>query len=489
LERTGWFQYDGAAMTPPSEDRRELLRLIPQVNELAEFVEKKGDCAVPRELLVSVARNVCESVREEIVSGGGGGVGAASLELDELAARVEDGIGELTAPSFRKVINATGVVLHTNLGRSPLPASAIEAVRETCEGYSNLEYRVAQGARGSRQEHVERLLTVLTGADASLVVNNNAAAVLLVLSALARDRKVVVSRGQLVEIGDSFRLPDIMRQSGAVLVEVGTTNMTRISDYANAIGPDTALVMRIHQSNYRIVGYAQDVALRELVELGAHHSLPVVEDLGSGSLVDLSPHGFEGEPTVAESIQQGADLVTFSGDKLLGGPQAGVIVGSSEYVEALRRHPLVRALRVDKMTVAALEATLIEYLDPTRALREIPSLRMLLEPANAVKRRAARLKRMLEGEQEAGMGYELVHDSSCAGGGSLPASEIETWCLGVRHSRLSAAALDERLRASSPPVMGRIKDDRLLLDLRTVSVRQVPVLARVLLGLAPAAVD
>jgi L-seryl-tRNA(Ser) seleniumtransferase len=466
-------------MIPPDEDSRDLLRLIPQVNELADFVEKGRDGTVPRTLLVAAARSVCERVRDSILSRDAS-IGPSSLDTARLAAMVEDEAEKLTRPSLRRVVNATGVVLHTNLGRAPLPGGAIDAVRESCGAYSNLEYRLEAGERGSRQEHLEGLLTMLTGAEAALVVNNNAAAVLLALSALARGREVVVSRGQLVEIGDSFRLPDIMRQSGALLVEVGTTNITRLSDYANAIGPDTALLMRVHQSNYRIVGYSEEVSLGELVELGRQNSLPVVEDLGSGSMVDLEVEGLAGEQTVRESISRGADLVTFSGDKLLGGPQSGIVVGSKEYVEALRRHPLTRALRVDKMAVAALGATLVEYLDPSRARASIPTLRMLLEPEGAVRRRAMRLKRLLDRSAPAGLEYEVVSDSSRAGGGSLPTAAIATWCLGLSLSGASEKSLEESLRLSDPPVLARVRDERLLLDLRTVGDGEIPLLAAII---------
>ena len=316
-----------------------------------------------------------------------------------------------------------------------------------------------------------------------MVVNNNAAAVLLVLTALARGREVVVSRGQLIEIGDSFRLPDIMQVSGAVLVEVGTTNRTRIEDYRNAIGPETALIMKIHPSNFRIVGYSQDVSLHELVELGGQQFIPVVEDLGSGSLVDLGPLGLSGEHTAAESLAGGADLVTFSGDKLLGGPQAGLIVGSREYVDAVRKHPLARALRVDKMTVAALEATLREYLDPEGAWRSVPALKMLSEPKSSVGRRARRLKRRIERAGPANITCRVISEVSRAGGGSLPTGEIPTCCLSVTHTHLSAPALDKVLRDADPAVLPRVKDGTVLLDLRTVGDDEIADLARVIVAI------
>ncbi|HEY5532157.1 MAG TPA: L-seryl-tRNA(Sec) selenium transferase [Candidatus Anoxymicrobiaceae bacterium] len=468
-------------MNPPDEKTRELLRLIPQVNELAEAVHESDEgSGLPRGVVVEATRQLLDSLRATILWGGDGSPSVPTpedLDANTLARKVLSSARAAMLPNLKKVINATGVVLHTNFGRAPLPGAALDAVVETAGGYCNLEYRLADGTRASRQEHLERLVCMLTGAGAAMAVNNNAAAVLLVLAAIARGREVIVSRGQLVEIGDSFRLPDIMGQSGARLVEVGTTNRTSLSDYSNAIGPDTALIMKIHPSNFRIVGYTEDVPLDDLVALGSQHFVPVVEDLGSGSLVDLEPLGLSGEHTAADSISQGADLVTFSGDKLLGGPQAGIIAGSSEYVEAVRGHPLARALRIGKMTIAALEATLRLYLDPEKAWSRIPALRMLSEPAESVRSRANKLKRLLDRAGVPGLDYTVAPGVSCAGGGSLPTSEIPTYCLGLRHEALSASALEARLRGGDPPVLARVKDDRLILDLRTVMDTEISSLA------------
>jgi L-seryl-tRNA(Ser) seleniumtransferase len=461
-------------MNPPDDNARGLLRLIPQVNDLAASTEQAAACdGVPRQVITRVAREVTESLRTEILSGHL--VAEEDLSIEKLEIEVCAAAAMLMRPSLVKVINATGVVLHTNLGRSPLSIDALDAVKEASGGYCNLEYDVESGERGSRQHHLEELLRSLTGASAAYAVNNNAAAVLLVLTALARGREVIVSRGELVEIGDSFRLPDIMHQSGARLVEVGTTNRTRPSDYLNAIGPDTALIMKIHPSNFRIVGYSEDVSLAELVAIAGPQFIPVVEDMGSGSLVDLAPAGLPGEHTAARSIEAGADLVTFSGDKLLGGPQAGIIVGSSDYVESVRRHPLARALRIDKMSVAALEATLRSYLDPEKAFQDVPALRMLSEPADAVRARARRLKRMLGAT--GALAVEIVGEESRAGGGSLPLTVIPTWCLRLTRSSRPAESLERELRAGEPPVLGRVKDDALLLDLRTVADADLPLLA------------
>src|SRR5438477_2203306 len=342
------------------------LRDLPSVDELAR---EAGD-----PLAVDAARAVIERARAEIQAGGDPG---------DLAARLRDELADAREPRLRGVLNATGVVIHTNLGRAPLAEEALARVVEAGRGYSNLEYDLAAGERGSRQDHASSILRRLTGAEAALVVNNNAGAVLLALAALAEGREVVVSRGELIEIGDGFRIPDVLARSGARLVEVGTTNRTRAADYERAVGPETALLLRVHQSNFRVVGFAELPRLDELAAVARQHDLPLVDDLGSGVLAELP-----GEPAAAESLAAGADLVCFSGDKLLGGPQSGIVVGRADLIEKLRRHPLQRALRADKLTLAALEGTLALYLDPERAVREIPVLRMLGEPLEAVRGRA-----------------------------------------------------------------------------------------------------
>lgn len=462
-------------------DRQELLRHLPQVNELAELAAIDYlPPDTPRSVLLEAVRSVVAECRNAILDTGTAPPSPSDLELRTLIPRVILRVEESQEPNLRRVINATGVVLHTNLGRSPLCSAALEAIGSCSSGYCNLEYRLADGQRGSRQEHMEDLITFLTGAEAAMVVNNNAAAVLLVLSALACNGEVVVSRGELVEIGDSFRLPDIMAHSGARLVEVGTTNRTTVADYSAAVGPETSLLMKIHPSNYRIVGYCEDVSLKDLALLGRKHSIPVVEDLGSGSLVDLGPWGLKGEHTVTESILSGADLVTMSGDKLLGGPQCGIITGSAPCVSALKSHPLARAVRLDKISVAALEATLREYLQPTTALKSIPALRMLTEAAESVRRRAQRLKRRLGRDTTSRLQVEIVQETSRAGGGSLPVEGIPTCCLALSHPELDHRAIEERLRKLDPPVIGRLKNDVLLLDMRTVSDEEVMLLSSLL---------
>jgi L-seryl-tRNA(Ser) seleniumtransferase len=356
------------------------------------------------------------------------------------------------------VLNATGVIVHTNLGRAPLAPAALERVSEVAGGYSNLEYDLGDGVRGSRQGHVAAILRRLTGAEASIVVNNNAGALLLVLAALAESRDVLVSRGELIEIGDGFRIPDVLARSGARLVEVGTTNRTRAADYDRAAGPDTALVLRVHQSNFRVVGFTEQPALRELAAVARRHELPLVDDLGSGALVELGD-----EPTVRGSLDAGADLVCFSGDKLLGGPQAGIVVGRADLVERLRRHPLHRALRIDKLSLAALEGTLLLYLEPERAPAEVPVLRMLHEDAAAVRARAERLATAVGGEVE-----ETV---ARVGGGALPLAELPSFACAVEES------LAVPLRLHDPPVVGIVRDGRLLLDCRTLGDGDAEVVA------------
>ena len=417
------------------------LRDLPSVDELAS--------AVADPLAVDAARTVLARAREEIQAGYEPGDLAAGLEL-ELAA--------LRGPRLRRALNATGVVVHTNLGRAPLADAALERVREVGRGYSNLEYDVTSGARGSRQDHVAAALRRLTGAEAALVVNNNAAAVLLALAALAEGREVVVSRGELIEIGDGFRIPDVLARSGARLVEVGTTNRTRAADYESAIGPDTALLLRVHQSNFRVVGFTELPLVGELARVAERHGVPLVDDLGSGVLVEVPD-----EPTVRESLGAGAHLVCFSGDKLLGGPQAGVVVGRAELVEQLRRHPLQRALRADKLTLAALEGTLGLYLEPERALREVPVLRMLVEPAESVRARAERLGGLVDGSVEQTVGR--------VGGGALPLTELPSFACVIEES------LAAELRVGEPPVVGIIRDGRLLLDCRTLTDSEVDEVA------------
>ena len=403
-----------------------------------------------RPLALAAARAALERARDEIRAGGDPG-DLVEATLAELAAA--------RRPSLRRVLNATGVLIHTNLGRAPLAQSALDRVVEVGGGYSNLEYDLDAGARGSRQEHLVGLLQRITGAEASLVVNNNAAAVLLALAALAEGREVIVSRGELIEIGDGFRIPDVLTRSGARLVEVGTTNRTRVADYERAIGPQTAVILRVHQANFRVVGFTEQPELGHLAEVAKRAGLPLVDDLGSGALSAIGD-----ESTAAASLAAGADLVCFSGDKLLGGPQAGILAGRADLIERLRRHPLQRALRADKLTLVALEGTLALALDPERARREIPVLRMLAEPVAAVRERAERLAGLVGGEVE-----ETV---ARAGGGALPLAELPSFACAIEE------ALFDSLRAGEPPVVGIVRDGRLLLDVRALADGEIDEVAR-----------
>jgi L-seryl-tRNA(Ser) seleniumtransferase len=419
------------------------LRDLPSVDELARTTDDP--------LAVPAARSVLARAREQMRAGTDPG------DLGELLA---DELRAARAPRLRRVLNATGVIVHTNLGRAPLAAAALEQVADAAHGYSNLEYDLAAGGRGSRQAHVTDLLRRLTDAESALVVNNNAAAVLLALAALAEGREVLVSRGELIEIGDGFRIPDVLTRSGARLREVGTTNRTRAADYEEAIGPDTAVLLRVHQSNFRVVGFTEQPSVDELAQVAQSHQLVFVDDLGSGALVAVGD-----EPTPRGSIAAGADLVCFSGDKLLGGPQAGIVVGRAHLVELLRRHPLQRALRADKLTLAALEGTLRLALERPD---EVPVLRMLREPAELVRTRAERLAELVTGDVE-----ETV---ARAGGGALPLTELPSYACAVEED------LVERLRTGEPPVVGIVRDGRLLLDCRTLADSELDEVAAAVLA-------
>jgi L-seryl-tRNA(Ser) seleniumtransferase len=429
----------------PSIDR------LLQVPELAQVVAGWG-----QELATNAARGVVERARQAIL-GGEPYPDPETLIRDTLAE-----VQRVTRPSLRPVINATGVIIHTNLGRAPLSAAARAAVIAAAQGYTNLEYDLAAGQRGSRYDHAVTLLRQLTGAEDALVVNNNAGAVLLALAGVAAGREVIVSRGQLVEIGGGFRVPEVMRQSSARLVEVGTTNRTHLHDYQAAIGPETAALLRVHRSNFRIIGFTADVSLAEMVALAHEHGLAVVDDLGSGTLLDTTAYGLAPEPRVQESVAAGADLVTFSGDKLLGGPQAGVIVGRARWIQMLRRHPLARALRVDKLTLAGLQATLLHYLRG-EAEREIPVWRMIATPLDEL---AARAQVWAAALRDAGVAASVAAAESTIGGGSLPGETLPTAAMVLAPQ--SADALGRALREGNPPVVARIVEDRVWLDPRTV---------------------
>jgi L-seryl-tRNA(Ser) seleniumtransferase len=470
---------DSRARRALTGEQSDLLRQIPSVDELltqprlAELTHR-----VDRELVLEIARTVLADLRTRIT--GEGVALVVPLDSSVLEERIASMVERVLASSLEPVINATGVILHTNLGRAPLSTAAAEEIGRSATSYSNLEYDLEAGARGKRDVHVAQLLERLTGAEAAIVVNNCAAAVLLVLAALAKGGEVIVSRGELIEIGDGFRIPEIMTQSGAVLREVGTTNRTRIVDYENAVNENTRLLLRVHPSNFTITGFAEKPSMEELVSLSQRVGLPLVEDLGSGCLVDLSGAGIT-EPTVRQSVDAGVSIVMFSGDKLLGGPQAGIIAGKKELVGLVRRHPLFRALRVDKLTIAALAATLGTYL--RGATDEIPALHMIRMSVEEIKRRAQNFLRELTPELPLGeVELELTDGSSLAGGGSTPTQSLPTKLIRIASARYSAAQLEQRLRRAPAgvSVIARVEGDRLILDLRTVFPEQEPVLLKTL---------
>lgn len=464
-------------------EKEQLFRRIPGVDRLLMHpVLEEAAAKFPRSLVLRSAHTVLDELRNAIREGKGE-VGEESLGVENVAVRVMEELERISRPSLRQVINATGVVVHTNLGRSPLAEAVLQKFRSLSGGYSNLEYDLGAGKRGSRYTHVESLLMELTGAEAAMVVNNNAAAVLLCLDTLARGREVVVSRGQLVEIGGSFRVPDVMRKSGATMVEVGTTNKTHLQDYEKVIGPDTALLLKVHKSNFQVVGFTEDVPMSDLVELGRRYGIPVMEDLGSGCLVDFSKYGLIKEPTVQEVLAEGADVVSFSGDKLLGGPQAGIILGRRNLVDAIRKNQLSRALRIDKLTLLALEETLRLYREERVAVKEIPTLKMMLAPYDAMARKADRLIKMIGELKSRNFSIDVVKGNSKAGGGALPLLELPTCLLCLTPLERDAQSIEGWLRNYSPPIIARVEKEKVLLDVRTMQQKELKTVAAALISL------
>jgi len=449
--------------------RSEYLRKIPKVDELLCSDEVKKLLRLhSKEIVLEGIRRSLERLRQEILNADRMEVPREEIfALSHLLPLFEEEIARQINPHLKRVINATGVVIHTNLGRSPLGEKALRNLIEISRGYSNLEYDLSKGTRGSRYENVEEILLRLSGADAGLVVNNNAGAVLLALNTLAAGKEVIISRGELVEIGGAFRIPDVMARSGVILKEVGTTNRTHLKDYEEAISENTGILLKVHTSNYRIFGFTSEVTLEELIKLGTQYNLPVMNDLGSGCFIDLSRYGLEREPTVQDAIKAGADVVTFSGDKLLGGPQAGIIVGRKGLIDTIRRNPLNRALRIDKLTLAALESTLICYLSENEAVKEIPTLRMLTIPLVELRKRARRLERLLKNETKEAE-IKLIREHSRVGGGAIPLQNLPTWALSIRPQRASVEALETELRNLNTPIIARIVNDRIILDIRTI---------------------
>jgi L-seryl-tRNA(Ser) seleniumtransferase len=447
-------------------------RELPSVNDVLGAPAVRalaGDHA--HDLIVAVVRREIEGLRRRLAAGEriDGQAG-----MDILAIRVAECLGRELRPKLRRVINATGIVLHTNLGRAPAAEEAAHAAYEAARGYLNLELDLETGKRSSRPVAIREWVCRLTGAESATAVNNNAAATVIALRALCQGKEVVISRGQLIEIGGSFRIPEIMAVSGAILREVGTTNITRLADYERAIGPNTGALLQVHSSNYRITGFTQSVPLDELVALGHKHNLPVIDDIGSGALVDFGRFGFHSEPVARASVAAAADLVLFSGDKLLGGPQAGILAGRKELIQKIEKDPLMRAFRLDKMTLAALETTLRLYLNEERALRDVPVLRMLGSPLDELRRRAEDLAASLSAIGT--LSVRASEDVAYVGGGSLPDQALKTWVVEVAADGVSDADLAYRLRTGAPAVLARLRDGKLVLDVRTVFPEQQPAL-------------
>ncbi|MFZ5996907.1 MAG: L-seryl-tRNA(Sec) selenium transferase [Nitrospirota bacterium] len=459
-------------------NKQQLLASLPSVDEILKSEKgAKWQKTFPRRYVLQSIRDTIDDYRQSILKDS-----RKEFSLEEMLVDVQRHIEKRSELSLKPVINATGIVIHTNLGRSVLSEKVLENVKRIACSYSNLEYELEQGTRGKRYSHVQRLLNDITGAESSLIVNNNAAAVFVCLAALAKGKEVIVSRGELVEIGGSFRIPDVMSSSGAVLKEVGTTNKTHLRDYENAINENTGLLLKVHQSNFRIVGFTKEVGIEELATLGKKHNIPVMFDLGSGCLVDLKPYGIHIEPTVQDIVKAGTDIVTFSGDKLLGGPQGGIIVGKSELIDIIAKNPLMRAVRIDKMTLAAFEAILMSYLDEETAKKNIPTVRMLLQNIEEIharaKKIAAQLKKTLGTAHEEVASVAVVEDASQSGGGALAEVEFKTYAVAVKPVHLSVNKLEERLRLGKLPIIARIKEDALILDARTIRDNEIADLVK-----------
>ena len=461
-------------MKPKKNEQSALLSALPSVDEILKSKEGAAWLAsFPRSVVLQAVRETIAEERKKILDGKN-----SEGSLSMLHSMIEKQIHALSSYSLLPIINATGIVLHTNLGRAVLSERALENVIAVSRGYSNLEYDLEAGKRGKRHVHTGRILRQLIGAEDALIVNNNAAAVFLSLNTLAKDREVIVSRGELVEIGGSFRVPDVMTASGAMLLEVGTTNKTHLYDYSRAVCEKTGLILKVHQSNYKVIGFTEDVPVSDLVQLGRERDIPVMYDLGSGNLIDLKPYGIHSEPSVQEILRSGIDIITFSGDKLLGGPQGGIIVGRKDLIEKIRKNPLARAVRIDKMTIAAFEATLMEYLEPEQAMKRIPVLDMLFQPKESIRRRAKKLAAGLRKHVSAA-DITVIEDISKAGGGSLPEASFDTYAASIVPSRMSVNDLEKRLRSGPRPVIARIRENALLLDARTIRGNEIQPLVEI----------
>jgi len=452
------------------------LRNLPKIDRILDDLQYDAT-KIPAAIVKSAVQETIETFRKNILAGLYDSIPSSQTEWESV---FYDAIAKKNSPNLKRVINASGVVIHTNLGRSLLGPDAMDALQAAGSYYSNLEFDLSTGKRGSRYSLVEELICELTGAEAAIVVNNNAAAVLLALNTLSFHKETIVSRGQLVEIGGSFRIPDVMTRSGARMVEVGATNRTHLFDYENVIGEDTALLLKVHTSNFRVIGFTSEVPVPELVKLGRKHELPVMEDLGSGSLIDLSPWGLPKEPTVQEIVKDGADVVTFSGDKLLGGPQAGIIVGKKDIIARIKKNPMNRALRIDKFTLASLESVLRQYYDFDWALQNIPTLSMLTCDPQQLKKKGQRILRRLGGAKKHRALIELQPTVSRVGGGAMPEHGLDSWALALQPGDMGASGLERWFRNLEVPLIVRIEDEKMILDLRTILEQDIPLLIDIL---------
>lgn len=463
-------------------DKNKYFRSIPKVDSLLDnedithLLNKYN-----RDLVVDTIRQEINEIRLHISSNSSEVL--IEKKINCIVENIKNSIEKITSINYKKVINATGVIIHTNLGRSVISELSTKRIIDIVTGYSNLEYNLYTGNRGSRYSHFERLITKITGSEAALVVNNNAAAVMLILNTLAKDKEVIVSRGELVEIGGSFRVPDVMTQSGAKLVEVGTTNKTHKKDYERAINENTGVLLKVHTSNYKIVGFTESVSIENVVNTGKKHKIPVVEDLGSGVLIDLSKYGLTREPTVQDSVNKGVDIISFSGDKLLGGPQAGIIIGKKEYIEKMKNNPLTRALRIDKFTASALESIFLEYFDLQKAVKNIPTLRMITESFDIIEKKALKLYDKLKCVASENFEIDIDKCYSQVGGGSLPLERINSCCITLNPRNISTSSFENKLRLCKIPIICRIVNDKVLLDLRTVKEEELDIISNQIIEL------
>ena len=455
------------------EEKQKLLTTLPSVDEILRSNQGVQWLNVyPRRYVIQAIREVIDSRRKEILKGF-----ISDISEESMMAEIENTMEKLSSYSLIPLINATGIVIHTNLGRSILSEKSLENIKKVSGSFSNLEYDLKAGKRGKRYTHVIRVLKEVTGAEDALIVNNNAAAVFLCLNTLSKGKEAIVSRGELVEIGGSFRMPEVMSASSAILREVGTTNKTHLHDYERAINDNTALIVKVHKSNFRVSGFVDEVSVEDLVSLGRRYQIPVMFDLGSGCLIDLKPFGIHDEPVVRDIVNTGIDITTFSGDKLLGGPQGGIIVGRKEYIEKIHKNPLTRAMRIDKLTLAGFEATLMEYIDEEKAIENIPTLRMLLQKPEVIKERAKRIAKRLKKEIK-DVQITVMADTSRAGGGSLPELDFPTYVVTIRSDNVSVNEFEERLRNGNPPIISRIKEGSMIIDARTIRTQDLEDLVK-----------